>query len=454
MHRYTSDIDDVARQLFELARWRTKADPVPLGATATPRELHELTGASITPQGLGGSEALRLFRDVLVPATLAVDHPRYLAFVPCAASEYSVLADLLVSAFGIYGGSWLEGAGAVHAENQVLHYLADLVGLPAGAGGCFVSGGTNGNLSALVAARHAARLRPVEGAGVPAGARWAVVCGETAHSSVRSAANVMDVELIVAPVDERGRLTGPLVAEAIAGATGVRPFAVVATAGTTNAGIVDDLTTIAQACAEHELWLHVDGAYGGAALAAPSARHLFAGIEHADSFVVDPHKWFFAPYDCSALLYRNPTIGRDAHTQHAAYLEPLGEDSEWNPSDFAIHLTRRPRGLPFWFSLVAEGTDAYRDAVETTLATTRAAATRIRSLPHLELLREPELSVLLFRRRGWSEEEHEMWSEQLLRDGTGLVVTTRYENHCALRLCIVNPRTTIDDIDTVLRTLD
>ena len=455
MHRYTDETDDVARRMIELARWRTKADPVPLGAPATPPELQHLTGPTITAAGLGGDEALRLFRDVIAPTTLSIDHPRYLAFVPCAPSEYAILADLLVSSFAIYGGSWLEGAGAVHAENQALRWIADLAGMPASAGGCFVSGGTIGNLSALVAARFAARAaRRGRDATAPEPRRWAIVCAGSAHSSVRSAANVMDVDLVVTPVAPDGRLTGPLVDDAIRTAPDdLAVFAVVATAGTTNAGIVDDLASIATACATHDVWLHVDGAYGGAALAAPSARSHFAGIEHADSFVLDPHKWFFAPFDCSALLYRNPTIGRDAHTQHAAYLEPLGEDAEWNPSDFAIHLTRRARGLPFWFSLAAEGTDAYRDAVETTLAVTRAAADRIRSLAHLELLREPTLSVLLFRRRGWSEEEHEQWSAQLLRDGVGLVVTTRHEGRCALRFCIVNPRTTIDDIDTVLRTL-
>jgi glutamate/tyrosine decarboxylase-like PLP-dependent enzyme len=207
------------------------------------------------------------------------------------------------------------------------------------------------------------------------------------------------------------------------------------------------------ACKAHGVWFHVDGAYGGAGLVAPSIRALYNGIEHADSFVVDPHKWLFAPYDCSALLYRDPALGRAAHTQHASYLEPLGEDDPWNPSDFAIHLTRRPRGLPFWFSLAANGTDAYRDAVEATLTVTRAAAARIRALPHLELVRDPVLSVVLFRRRGWSNEEYQIWSDQLLRDGTGLVVPTEYNGECTLRLCIVNPRTTYDDIDTVLRTL-
>ena len=181
-------------------------------------------------------------------------------------------------------------------------------------------------------------------------------------------------------------------------------------------------------------------------------RERFAGIERADSFVVDPHKWLFAPYDCAALLYRDPVLAGEAHAQHAGYLD-VTHTGEWNASDYAFHLTRRARGLPFWFSLAAHGSDAYRDAVEATLTVTRAAAARIRALPHLELVRDPVLSVVLFRRRGWSNEEYQIWSDQLLRDGTGLVVPTEYNGECTLRLCIVNPRTTYDDIDTVLRTL-
>ena len=147
-----------------------------------------------------------------------------------------------------------------------------------------------------------------------------------------------------------------------------RLFAIVATCGTTNAGVIDDLAGAAATAAELGTWFHVDGAYGGAALAAPSVRRRFDGVERADSFIVDPHKWLFAPFDSCALLYRDPEIGRHAHTQHAEYLDVLhGEDDEyeWNASDYAHHLTRRARGLPLWFSLATHGTEAYTDAIET-----------------------------------------------------------------------------------------
>jgi glutamate/tyrosine decarboxylase-like PLP-dependent enzyme len=230
-------------------------------------------------------------------------------------------------------------------------------------------------------------------------------------------------------------------------------FAIVATAGTTNAGIVDDLMGIADVAAASGLWLHVDGAYGLAALAAERARPLFRGIERADSLSVDPHKWLFAPFDCAALLYRDPDLARQAHTQHAAYLDVLQSGPDWNPSDYAFHLSRRARGLPFWFSLATHGTDAYGEAIETTLELARATARLIEADPHVELLVEPELSVVLFRRVGWAPADYAAWSDRVLNEGLTLTVPTTWRGETCLRFCFVNPRTTIDDVALILATL-
>ena len=203
-----------------------------------------------------------------------------------------------------------------------------------------------------------------------------------AHSSVASAARAIDADVVLVPADEHGRMWGAALRDELMGLSAedrANVFAIVTTAGTTNAGVIDDLAGVAEVCAEFDIWMHVDGAYGGAGLAAPSVRDRYRGIEHADSFIVDPHKWLFAPFDCCALVYRDPNVGRAAHTQHAEYLDVLhsGDDSdgfEWNPSDFAHHLSRRARGLPFWFSLATHGTEAYRDAIETALDVTRQGA--------------------------------------------------------------------------------
>jgi glutamate/tyrosine decarboxylase-like PLP-dependent enzyme len=445
MHEYTEETEALSRAIVAYARGRI-ANPQPLDRPAPPDELARLAGPTITPDGIGGEEALRIWAEVLAPTVMSTDHPSFLAFVPGAPSKASVLFDLVISASSSYGGSWLEGAGAVWAENQVLRWLADLAGMPPEAGGCFVSGGTAGNLSALVAARHAAGV--ALGGNRPA--RWWLACADTVHSSVASAARVMDVDVVSVPHDDRGRLTGPLLEETL-GATGTDGlFAVVASAGSTNAGVVDDLEGVAAVCRDRDLWFHVDGAYGGAALLAPSVRDRFAGIEHADSYIVDPHKWLFAPFDACALLYRDPAMARSAHRQDASYLDTLNASSEWNPSDFAHHLSRRARGLPLWFSVATYGTDAYRDAVERVLAVTREAAEEIRRRPDLELVLDPELSVILFRRRGWAPEDYESWWPRALQDQVGFVQPSSWEGEKVARLCFVNPRTTIDHVRAIL----
>jgi len=436
MHRVDAALTGA---LVDAALARLRADPPELGRAEAPGMLAARAGAAITPEGLGGERALALLRDVLLPATTAIDHPRYMAFIPSAPAPSAVVADLLVSAYSVYGGSWLEGAGAVHAENEALRWLAGLAGLPDTAGGCFVQGGTNGNLSAL----HAARERARHG-----GARAArVACSEEVHSSVRSMVRLMDATTLDVP---GRRLTGPALRAALeAGDDDV--FAVVATAGTTNLGEIDDLAGIADVCGERGLWLHVDGAYGLGALCAPSARPRFAGIERVDSLIVDPHKWLFAPFDSCALVYRDPALGRAAHRQHASYLDALYDDDEaHNPSDYGVHLTRRARGLPFWFALAVHGTDAFAAAVERTLAVTHAGAEEIRARPELELMVEPELSVLAFRRAGWEPGDYGRWAADLRAAGTAFVLPTRHEGETIARLVIVNPRTTVDDVRLVL----
>ncbi len=449
MHRYSDETERVAQAALAYARERLRLHPVPLDGPRSPAELERSAGETITPLGLGGDAALRLFADVLAEATVSVDNPRYLAFIPSAPTESATLFDLVVAASSIYGGSWLEGAGAIYAENQALRWVADLAGLPASAGGCFVQGGTVGNLSALVAARHAFLA---ERGGRPAG-RLQIAATDEVHSSIVTAAQVMDVDVIGVPADANGRMQGDALERALAGHAGDGLFAAVATAGTTNLGVIDDLAGVADVCAGRGIWFHVDAAYGGAALAAPSVQARFDGVERCDSFIVDPHKWLFAPFDCCALVYRRPELARAAHAQHAGYLEPLRGGAEWNPSDYAIHLSRRARGLPFWFSLAAHGTEAYSEAIEHTLTIARQARDEIEARPYLELLNDPDLTVLCIRRTGWGPDDYGDWSARLLRDGTAFVTPTTVAGEVVTRIAIVNPRTTRADIAAVLDTM-
>jgi glutamate/tyrosine decarboxylase-like PLP-dependent enzyme len=266
----------------------------------------------------------------------------------------------------------------------------------------------------------------------------------------------MDADLLPVPADASGRLTGEALLQAVDAAgpdVAQRLFAVVATAGTTNLGIVDDLAGVAPACERLGVWLHVDGAYGGAGLAAPSVRARFDGIERADSFVVDPHKWLFAPFDCCALIYRDPQAARAAHTQRAGYLDVLTDAPEFSPSDYAVGLTRRARGLPFWFSLATHGTRAYTEAIERTLDVARYAADEVRRRSYLELVAEPDLSVVVFRRIGWTPQRYATWSDNLLAANFAFVVPTVHEGETVARFAVVNPRTTEADIANILDTM-
>jgi len=448
MHEFTPEVEALANEVLAYSLERLKSDP-PLDGPLSEAELFAQVGNTITAKGLGGKEALDVFTSVLAKACISTDHPRNLAFIPSAPSEYANLFDLVVGASALYGGSWQEGSGAVFAENQALRWIADLAGLPQSSGGVFVQGGTMGNLSALVVARAEARKK------FPETTRWVIACSEQAHSSIASAAQVMDVDVLKIAVDEHGKLQGDTVGkeiDALHRQSGRRVFAVVATAGTTNLGIIDDLAGIGTAAKAREIWFHVDGAYGLAALCAPSVRSKFNGVENADSLIVDPHKWLFAPFDACALIYRAPELARDVHTQHASYLDTL-QDGNWNPSDYAIHLTRRTRGLPFWFSLAAHGTDAYSEAMEQSLEVAKYAAKKVSEHPNLKLLCEPELSIVAFTRVGWSTSDYQKWSDELLTDQVGFIPPSSHDGQPILRFAIVNPWTKFSDIDLILQRL-
>jgi glutamate/tyrosine decarboxylase-like PLP-dependent enzyme len=397
---------------------------------------------------------LGVYASAMAPAVISADSPRFLGFIPAAPTKASLLFDMLISCASIQGISWLEAAGAIHAENKVLRLIADRAGMPETAGGCFVSGGSAGNLSALVVAREVAKRKA--GPGVPgSGRRWRVAVSEDAHSSITNTLRMLEMDPLVVRSDDH-RLTGAGLREALAASGDPGSVAaVVATSGTTNAGIIDDLAGAAEVARAHQLWFHVDGAYGGAGLFAPSVRDSYVGIEYADSFIVDPHKWLFAPFDCAALLYRNPSVARSVHKQDASYLDVIHDrPGEWNPTDYAYHLTRRARGLPLWFSLSVYGVDAYTEAIETAIGLARQAADEIRSRSNLELIREPSLGVVLFRRTGWDAGQYTAWADRLLQDQVAFIPPSAWEGETVARFAFLHPHTSMDLVREILDRMD
>jgi aromatic-L-amino-acid decarboxylase len=446
MFRYDEAMTDL---ILAACRERLSMDPVALDFGGLVASLGEELDGLMRPEGNEPADVLKVFVDKLSTAVVSCDSPRFLSFIPAAPTKAALLFDMFVSCCSLHGTSWLEAAGVVVAENQALRVLAQRAGFPEEAGGCFVAGGSAGNLSALMVARDTAAHR--RGAAAPE--HPLVAISEDAHSSVGKALRVLGIGALTVPTPGH-RLTGGALAAALGeDARGADVIGVVATAGTTNAGIVDDLNGIADVAAEHSLWYHIDGAYGGAAaLFAPSQREAFAGFERADSFIVDPHKWLFAPFDCAALIYRQPNLAKAVHTQDAQYLDVLhsGKPDEWNPSDYAFHLTRRARGLPLWFSMAVNGLDAYCAAVQGGLDIAQRAAERIEASPLVELVREPGLSIVLFRRLGWDKLDYDAWSARLLHDQIGFVTPTTWEGETVARFAFLHPHATVQMIDEIL----
>ena len=425
----------------------------PLDGLADREHLDRVLEGLITEEGHDFHRVLDVYANHLALTVLSADSPRMFTFIPSAPTKASLLFDMVVSAASIQGISWFEAAGAVMAENQALRTLADIAGMPATAGGVFVSGGSAGNLSALVVARDTHRRRRAE-KGLP-DVPLRVVVSDQAHSSIKNTLSITMMGALVVETED-GQLTGAALRAALAGRDDLDDVcAVVATAGTTNAGIIDDIAGIGEVARERGWWLHVDGAYGGAGMLSAALRHRYDGIEQADSLVMDPHKWWFAPFDSAALLYREPRLAKAVHTQDASYLDVIHEhDSDINPSDLAYHLTRRARGLPLWFSLAVHGIGAYRDAVDHSLELARYAAARLRAHPACELIREPDLSVVLFRRQGWGHAEYEAWSRRLLEAQRAFVTSSGWRGEVVGRLVFLHPATTTDMIDEVLAGLD
>lgn len=457
MHNVDIDLIEMSLDITKQTINRLTQSNPHLGLAESEEKLKKKVGETITPHGIGGEKALRIWRNILSKNIMSMDHPRHLAFISAAPTRAAVMFDLVTAASSIHGSYWLLGAGGIFAENQAMEWMVKLTGLPEGAFGVFTAGGTAANLSAIVTARENWRMKNPENKNK----KGIILASSESHSSIESMAKVIDAELRLVPIEEK--LTSELIEKTIATYSKEdqeRIFCTVATAGTTNAGIIDDLEGVASVCEKYNWWMHVDAAYGGGALLADTVRHLFNGIEKSDSITIDPHKWLFSPYDCGAIIYKKPELAKEVHKQEASYLDIFKETEAngFNPSDYQLQLTRRVRGLPLWFSLAMHGTNRYKEAIEWDIKLAEIAAEKIRSNPKLELVREPSLSVVLFKRKGWTPEDYKNWTFRNLEKGLALVTPTKWRingvRETVIRFCFINPDATEDDIDLILETLE
>ena len=395
----------------------------------------------------------RVLSDVL-PHAARTDHPGYLAFVPSFTTWPAALAELTAAAANLYCGAWLESAGPAQVELEVIDWFRGWLGLPAGTAGVLVTGGSAANLTALLVAREAA--------GGPSAAS-VVYVSDQAHSSVARTARAMGLrpdQVRVLPTDDRWRLRPDTVAAAIRAdrAAGHVPFALCASAGSTNTGAVDPLAALADVCAAEGLWLHVDAAYGGFAALTAQGRRELSGIERADSVTLDPHKWLYQPMECGCVLIRDGARLEGTFAIHPDYLDgdATAEAAEVNFADRGLQLSRGFRALKVWMSVQTFGLAAFRDCVQRNLELARYAEGLVRNRPGLTLMAPATLGIICFRREwpGCDEAEIERrgiaLAAELERTGTALVSTTRLAGRHAVRLCVLNPTTSEEHVRAVI----
>ncbi|MGI8960320.1 MAG: pyridoxal phosphate-dependent decarboxylase family protein [Bryobacteraceae bacterium] len=423
-----------------------------VGAKANPAEIfHNLSGPP-PEQGTPYQALFDQLQQDIFPSIMHVNHPRFFAFVPGPGNYVSVMAEALAAGYNVFAGTWLGGSAAEAIEIVTIDWLRQLCGFPGGCNGLFVSGGTMANLTALAVARHVIVNDQLDGA--------VVYLSDQAHSSLEKALRVIGFlphQIRHLKADDDYRLAPNDVISAIAQdrMTGRRPFCVIATAGTTNTGAVDPLPQLRDICNHEHMWLHVDGAYGAAAVLCDQGRALLEGLALADSLSLDPHKWLFQPFETGCVLVRDGTHLRNTFRILPDYLQDVHRNQEEiNFTDLGIQLTRSFRALKVWLSFKVFGIAAFRAAIERGFRLAELAEAKLREMQNWEIVSPAQMAVICFRYRGSDDASHALIVDAMLKDGFALVTSTALRGRTVLRMCTINPRTTDSDIELTLEKLD
>lgn len=399
-----------------------------------------------------------------------VDHPRFMAYVPSPGNFISTMADTLASGFNVFAGSSMAAAGPAHIERQTIGWLCQQFGLSASAGGLFVSGGTIANFTGLAVARHIMLSDNIENA--------VVYFSDQTHSSNIRALKLLGFQpkqLRKLPSDTQLKLSPSTLRQAIESdrQAGLKPFCVIANAGTTNTGTIDPLNAIADCCDAYDLWFHVDGAFGGGAIVSERAKAQMAGIERVDSMAMDPHKWMFQPIEIGCVLVRNEHWLKRTFEMRAEYLQDAVKSEEFNHFDYGPQLTRGCRALKLWMSLQVFGEAAFRQGVDKGLAMAEYVERALRRynnshtalkdgiLPagKWEIVHPANMSVINFRwiKPGATPDElntlNEALNHALVKTQVAYTSTTILKGKTVIRMCTLNPRLTTQDMDEILATL-
>ena len=422
-----------------------------VGAKVEPAKIISLFDKDPPESGRDPNEILKQLERDVFPNNLHVDHPRFFAFVPGPNNFVSTMADALAAGFNVFNGTWLGGSAAAAVELGVVRWLGRVCGFPESAGGLFVSGGSMANLTGLVAARHTLLQDRID--------RATVYFSDQTHSSVQRALHVigfMPEQMRKLPSDENFRLSIQTLRQAVEEdrAKGLRPFCVIANAGTTNTGAIDPLNELADLAAKEKLWLHIDGAFGAAAVLSERGRALLGGLDRADSISLDPHKWLFQSFECGCVLVRDVALLKSAFQIKPDYLRDVHRNvEEFNPADHGVQLTRSFRALKVWLSLQTFGVAAFREAITRGFELAEIAERELRGRKGWEILSPAQMATVCFR-FGKSHELQTRLVDAMMKDEFALLTSTELRGVASLRLCTINPRTTERDIIETVDRLD
>src|SRR5690554_6722184 len=424
---------------------------------ASREEMDEVFVETLPEEPSDPYQVLQYVLDEVMTHCNVVSHPRSYSFVPGPSNYISAMADSLSSGFNVFAGGWAASPAAAEIEIVTTNWLLQLFGFPVKkGGGIFTSGGSMANLTALITARN-----------VKCGddfAKAIIYLSDQAHSSNIKAIRMLGFkkeQIRIIPTDGEFKFSLIKLKNAIAKdrLEGFHPFCLIATAGTTNTGTVDPLNELAEVCKKEDIWFHIDGAYGGFAILSPLGKPLLKGIEKADSLTIDPHKWLYQPYELGCLLVRNHHWLKGTFTEKPEYLRDIeGNTSEINFYDHGIELTRRFRALKFYMSLKTFGLNEFKDAISYNIKLAENVEEYLRQSPHWEVVSPATLAVISFRYHpidsGMTEDQldklNQYISEKVVDSKEALLVTTILNNQVVLRMCLINPRTTMEDVKETL----
>jgi glutamate/tyrosine decarboxylase-like PLP-dependent enzyme len=422
----------------------------PVTRKASRLDMEKTFREPIPDHGTNPEHILEIVEKKIFTNIMHTDHPRFFAFVPTANNFISVLADALVAGFNPFAGTWLESSSAAQIELVTVDWLRQIFGMPEEAGGLFLSGGSAANLIGIAVARHVKLKDRI--------AKSVVYFSDQTHSSVERGLKVLgfsEENFCKLLSDDNFRLSIDILSHQVKEdkTSDKIPFCVVANAGTTNTGSVDPLLDLSRFCRNEDLWLHVDGAFGAAGILDSKGEKLLQGIDQADSLVIDPHKWFFQPYEISCLLVRNSMLLKETFRILPEYLKDTDRlKEEINFCDYGTQLTRSFRALKLWMSLKCFGLDDFRRAVTKGFKLAEYTEDIVTETPFLEVITPAQMGVITFRfvKDNLTIEQlneiNRKIIDKIMSDGYAMVASTQLKDKIVLRMCTINPRTTEEDI--------